>query len=207
MHCTLCDSQLNQKADAYYFICHTCGAFVMDKLQYFTTEQEKAHYESHNNDVNDPGYQTFTSPITNAILKAQTPEHLGLDYGCGSGPVITKMLQEQQYQVNLFDPYFYPDQSYKNHRYDYIFSCEVFEHFYHPKQEIAQLVGLLQPEGRLYIMTHLYQGHPDFNTWYYRKDATHVFIYTEQTMRYIADTFNLVIESLGERMTVFRKLS
>ncbi|WP_274474055.1 class I SAM-dependent methyltransferase [Mangrovimonas aestuarii] len=170
-----------------------------------TSAEERAHYQAHNNDVNDVGYQKFTSPITNAILANQTKEQLGLDFGCGTGPVITKLLKDQDYQVQTYDPYFHPNESYLNLRYNYIFSCEVFEHFYNPKHEIEKLLDLLRPSGRLYIMTHLFKEGIDFKTWYYRKDTTHVFIYTEQTMRFIAETYNLEIDTLDERITVFSK--
>ncbi len=205
MHCTLCETPLKNKADDYYFVCNICSAYVKDIRHYMTSAEERAHYQAHNNDVNDVGYQKFTSPITNAILANQTKEQLGLDFGCGTGPVITKLLKDQDYQVQTYDPYFHPNESYLNLRYNYIFSCEVFEHFYNPKHEIEKLLDLLRPSGRLYIMTHLFKEGIDFKTWYYRKDTTHVFIYTEQTMRFIAETYNLEIDTLDERITVFSK--
>lgn len=205
MNCTLCDTILDKMADEYYFICGTCGAYVKDKKYYVSSKQEKDQYEEHNNDVNDVRYQKFTSPITNAIFEKQTIEHLGLDYGCGTGPVISKQLIDKDYQVKLFDPYFYPDRDFKNYQYDYIYSCEVFEHFYQPKQEIEMLVGLLKPRGRLYVMTHLYNSEIDFKNWYYRKDPTHVFIYTLKTIKYIVNKHNLIIDKLTDRLFITKK--
>lgn len=205
MKCTLCDTILDKKADEFYFICFTCGAYVKDKKYFVTNKQEKDRYEEHNNDVNNIGYQNFTSPITNAIIENQKKEQLGLDYGCGTGPVISKQLQDKGYIVHLFDPYFYPDLDYLNHQFDYIFSCEVFEHFHQPKQEIEKLVQLLKPEGRLYIMTHIYQTEIDFSNWYYRKDPTHVFIYTMKTVGFIINKHNLAIEKLTDRLVVITK--
>ena len=134
MNCTLCGTKLEDRADKFYFICSTCGAYVKDKDFYVSAESEKSRYEEHNNDVNDINYQNFTSPITNTILEKFGPNHLGLDYGCGTGPVITKSIRDRDYNVMLFDPFFYPDESYLNYQYDYIFCCEVFEHFLNPKQ-------------------------------------------------------------------------
>lgn len=205
MNCSLCDTVLVQKADEHYFICSSCGAYVKDQNDYLSAEEEKLRYEAHNNDVNDIHYQKFTSPITNAILNTFSPSHLGLDYGCGTGPVISKVLRDKGYQVNLYDPYFYPDSAYLLHQYDYIFSCEVFEHFQNPKKEIGKLVGLLKDGGHLLIMTHLFENQTDFSKWYYRNDPTHVFIYTKKTMQWIAEMFSLSIEKMGEREVRFKK--
>lgn len=205
MKCTLCDTELITKADKYYFICHTCGAYLKAEKYYVDSKEEKLRYKEHDNNVHDVRYQKFTSPITNSILQNHTPKQLGLDFGSGTGPVITKQLQKQGYQVHLFDPFFHPSLDYLNHRYHYIFSCEVFEHFHEPKQEIEKLLALLLPGGRLYIMTHLYDFSIDFEHWYYRNDPTHVFIYTAQTIAYIAKKYGLEVEVMTSRLIVFKK--
>lgn len=205
MNCTLCQTPLHTKIDNEYYHCLTCSAYLKDEMLYFSKEKEKQHYEFHNNDVNDIGYQRFTSPITNHILETCTSAMLGLDYGCGKGPVITKQLEDKNYQVNLYDLYFYPSLDYLNYQYDYIFSSEVFEHFYHPYEEIKKLTNLLVTGGRLLVMTHLYQDQQPFDKWYYRKDQTHVFIYTPDTVKYIATHFGYQIEILSERLFVLIK--
>lgn len=205
MNCPLCTTQLESKVDAFYYACSTCFALVKDAQFYISNEDEKIRYESHNNDVADVRYQNFTSPITNKILEHCKHADLGLDYGCGHGPVITKMLQERKYQVHLYDPYFYPSLEYLKYSYDYIFSCEVFEHFSNPNAEIKKLISLLKPNGLLLIMTHLYDETILFENWYYRNDPTHVFIYTHKTMEYIADQFELEIIELNKRFTFLKK--
>ncbi|WP_291725393.1 class I SAM-dependent methyltransferase [Bernardetia sp.] len=205
MNCTLCNTTLKNKADEFYFICAGCGAYVKDQKFYVDSQQEKSMYENHNNDVNDLGYQKFTSPITKTILQHFTPNDLGLDYGCGTGPVISKLLKEKGYKIELYDPYFYPNENYLDYQYDYIFSCEVFEHFYNPAKEIQKLLSVLKPTGSLIVMTHLYDYKTDFKNWYYRKDTTHVFIYTEKTIQFIAETYNLEAEIQKDRMIVFKK--
>ncbi|PIY11070.1 MAG: 2-polyprenyl-3-methyl-5-hydroxy-6-metoxy-1,4-benzoquinol methylase [Flexibacter sp. CG_4_10_14_3_um_filter_32_15] len=209
MNCTLCETLLKNKADEFYFICDTCGAYLKDQKFYLNNLQEKDVYSEHQNDVNDIRYQNFTSPITNVILEKFTSQHLGLDYGCGTGPVISKVLYDKGYKVELYDPYFYPNENYLNHKYDYIFSCEVFEHFYNPKQEIEKLLAILKPTGALLVMTHIYDFETDvnFKDWYYRKDPTHVFIYTVKTIQFIADRYNLEAKIEKNRMVVFSKVS
>lgn len=206
MECTLCHTLLTKKVDRYFFVCTTCGALVKDKQFYVSSEREKSRYEEHNNDVYDYRYQKFTSPITQTVLEHFETSSLGLDYGCGTGPVISKVLNDHGYHVKLYDPYFYPNNDYIHYRYDYIFSCEVFEHFYQPKQEIEKLLTLLKTYGKLLIMTHLCDITKNFENWYYRKDPTHVFIFTPQTIDYISQQFNLKIEQQDKRLIVFKKL-
>ncbi|WP_375561978.1 class I SAM-dependent methyltransferase [Bernardetia sp. OM2101] len=207
MNCTLCQTLLKTKADDFYFICDMCGSYLKDPKFYLNNLDEKDVYEQHNNDVNDIGYQNFTSPITNNILENFTQNHLGLDYGCGTGPVISKILHDKNYQVELYDPYFHPNENYLNYQYDYIFSCEVFEHFYNPKQELEKLLSILKPTGSLLIMTLVYDVETDanFKDWYYRKDPTHVFIYTEKTVQFIAEKYKLKAKIEKNRMIVFEK--
>lgn len=205
MNCTLCQTPLATKIDVEYYICPTCNAYLKDKELYYNQEKEKSHYECHNNDVNDIGYQNFTAPVTNVILDLCIPDMLGLDYGCGKGPVITKQLHDKGYKVDLYDPYFYPDTTYLTKEYDYIFSCEVFEHFYNPKAELDKLSNILKRGGLLIIKTHLYTNQVDFKNWYYRKDKTHVFIYTYDAFKYIAEQYNYEIVSLTEKLVILRK--
>ena len=205
MNCTLCATFLTEKADADYYICPNCHAYLKRDDLYFNEANEKNHYEQHNNDVNDAGYKNFTAPVTNTILEYCSTDMLGLDYGCGKGPVISKQLLEKGYRVDLFDPYFYPNTSYLNNTYDYIFSCEVFEHFYNPFEEITKLHSILKSDGLLIVKTHLYNNQTDFKNWYYRKDLTHVFIYTFKTFEYIAKRFGFDIFTLEEKLVVLRK--
>ncbi|MCC5916596.1 MAG: class I SAM-dependent methyltransferase [Cryomorphaceae bacterium] len=207
MNCTLCTSKLLEKVDDYFWECTHCGALVKDHGHYIPKEQEKDRYSEHNNDVDDINYQRFVAPITDHVLENFNATHLGLDYGCGTGPVISKMLKDQNFQVKLFDPFFFPNENYRDHTYDYIFSCEVFEHFHNPKNEIEKLLHLLKENGRLIIMTHLYDPSVKFQNWYYRNDPTHIFIYTTKTIDYISRKYHLntIIET--ERLIVFEKTS
>lgn len=207
MTCTLCGSALIRKKDEYYYDCDTCKAIIKDKAYYLAAVEEKARYETHNNDVNDSRYQNFTSPITNYVIKEFSPEHKGLDFGSGTGPVISSMLAKRGYDIVQYDPFFAPNEHLLNGQYDYIVSCEVFEHFYNPKKEIDRLTSILKAKGMLLIMTLLYKEQIDFNTWFYRKDPTHVFIYRKETIEYIANQKNLEIVMVTDRLIVLKNSS
>lgn len=205
MNCPLCHHTGALLDNDSYYTCPVCDAYYKDETCYISHQEEKIRYELHENYVEDPGYQKFTSPLTERILQHYMPHHKGLDFGCGTGPVITHVLSKKGYHIRLFDPFFYPDYTYLQDSFDYVFACEVFEHFKHPEDEIRQLLQITKPGGRILIMTHLYYLKTPFKDWYYRKDPTHVFIYTPRTMAYIAKTFHLEVEDITERLTVFRK--
>lgn len=207
MICTLCDSVLITKKDEQYYNCDHCKAIVKDEHYYLSADEEKARYETHNNDVNDIGYQNFTMPITSYVIEHFSAEHQGLDFGSGTGPVISSMLKKQNYTIAQYDPFFAPDLSLLNKKYDYIVSCEVFEHFHKPKLEIKRLISLLKDKGCLLIMTMLYNEQIDFYSWNYRRDPTHIFIYRKETIEYIAKAYHLEIEMLTDRFIALRKTS
>jgi 2-polyprenyl-3-methyl-5-hydroxy-6-metoxy-1,4-benzoquinol methylase len=205
MICTLCSSPLITKKDPSYYDCDNCKALIKDAKEYLSDTEEKAHYKIHNNDVHDVRYQNFTMPITSYVLDTFLPAAKGLDFGSGTGPVISSMLQKQGYDILQYDPYFAPDENVFNSTYDYIVSCEVFEHFNHPKKEIARLTSILKPNGLLLIMTLLYNDKINFNTWHYRRDPTHICIYRKETIAYIAKKYRLQIVELTDRFIVLGK--
>lgn len=205
MICTLCNSILINKKDEFFYDCNTCKAIVKDKQHHLTASEEKERYETHNNDVDDVRYQDFTSPITNYVIENFLSEHKGLDFGSGTGPVISSMLEKEGYNIVQYDPFFAPDKNTLNTMYDYIVSCEVFEHFYHPKTEIDRLISMLNSNGAILIMTLLYHDEMDFDTWFYKKDPTHVFLYRKETFEYIAKENKLKIDILTDRLIALRK--
>jgi|SRR5690554_5246498 len=193
MQCSLCSSKTNffsKERNRDYYHCPNCDGILMDPENYLSSLEEKACYEEHNNDVNDIRYQNFVSPIVNGVIKHYNKTHRGLDFGAGPGPVITKLLRDIGYNIYLYDPYFYNNQSLLKSKYDYIVCSEVAEHFYSPKEEFAFLRTLLKEKGSLFIMTSLYSNSINFNTWHYKNDPTHVFFYSKKTMEFIKGKYD-----------------
>jgi len=103
MACILCGSQARAFDIARkrrYYRCSQCHAVLLDPDDYVSAREEKERYEQHNNDVHDPRYQQFVSPIVEKILQHQSIHHAGLDYGSGTGPVITSMLRDKGFQIH-----------------------------------------------------------------------------------------------------------
>jgi SAM-dependent methyltransferase len=176
----------------------------MHPNSYIAAEAEKQRYEAHNNDVEDPRYQKFVAPIVAAVQAHYTNNSTGLDFGAGTGPVITKMLEDDGYQIALWDPFFHPNATVLETHYDFIVCCEVIEHFHKPDEEFKQLYKLLKPGGRLFCKTDLL---PDtsFKDWYYITDPTHVIFYSEGSLRWIQENFGFSEVQIDGRLITFSK--
>jgi len=208
MNCILCNTKLlepihNEKPHRFYD-CHCCGSIVRSTDTFPNDSIEIERYESHNNDVNDPRYQKFVSPITQAVqTDFDAQNSLGLDFGAGTGPVITKVLKDIGYHLNLYDPFFHPDTSVLNQNYDYIVCCEVIEHFHQPLKEFQLLKELLKPHGKLYCMTDIFRNQIAFENWYYKNDPTHVIFYTEKSLQWIQNKVGFNHLAIEKRLIVF----
>ncbi len=205
--CPLCESKSDlfyQKGKTYH-ICRNCKGIFLNKDFYLNPISEKLRYETHNNDIDDPRYQEFVSPITSNVLKDFKKEHTGLDFGAGTGPVISKLLEDNNYNIKQYDPFFADNKSLLKTNYDYIVSCEVVEHFHSPKKEFELLNSILKQNGILYIMTDLYEPSINFEKWYYKNDPTHVFLYQSTTFEYIKDNFNFNDCKIEDRLITLKK--
>ena len=204
--CPLCNSTATlfcEKPKHLFYKCNTCDGIFRPKHTFLTAEEEKEHYEKHNNDVYDERYQIFVSPIVNAILQDFSPEAKGLDFGSGTGPVIAKMLTDKGYQVQNYDLFFANEPSLLKEKYDYVSCCEVMEHFHHPYKEFELLKSLLLRKGKLYCKTVVYNHQMPFENWYYKDDFTHVFIYQPKTLEWIKTEFHFSNLIIKEKLLVF----
>jgi hypothetical protein len=203
--CPLCETQSDDffQDTQKYYKCINCHSIFVDENDLPDGESEKKRYEMHENDPSDKGYRKFVSPITSSILNDFKKDHVGLDFGAGTGAVICEVLKEQGYNIFAYDPYFYPNKELLNVKYDYIASSEVIEHFYHPKKEFEMLKGMLKDGGKLYLMTDIYDESIDFASWYYKNDPTHVFLYHKDAFEYIREKFEFKSVKVKGRLIVF----
>ena len=207
VECPLCkhDSQVFYQFKArLYHQCKNCRGIFVDPSLLPNGDDEKTRYEEHNNDINDQGYQKFVSPITKSVLRDYTSEAKGLDFGAGTGPVIANLLREAEFDIKLYDPFFYNYPSLLKQKYDYIVCCEVIEHFHFPDKEFLLFKELLKENGTLYCMTDVYDKSIDFHKWYYKNDQTHVFIYQKETLEWIKNNFDFSKLSVDNRLVIWR---
>ncbi len=208
MLCSLCGSQTTIFSEIHhqkYFNCSECSGISLHPEHFLSADAEKERYQLHNNDISDLGYQKFVSPITLQVLEEHNPDQKGLDFGSGSGPVITSLLREKAYNITTYDPFFDANKNALENRYDYIVCCEVMEHFCKPYKEFKLLHSLLHPQGVLYCKTVLYNHSIDFESWWYKNDPTHVFFYTADTLNWIKEKFGFKSVEITTDLIIFRK--
>lgn len=190
--CPLCNgnsSHYYKHKERDFLQCHNCSSIFLHPKDYLTPEAEEAHYQHHNNNPEDTAYQNFVRPVIDKILEDFEPEHTGLDFGSGTGSPIVKLLEDNGYNITQYDLYFHNDPQVLQQQYNYIAASEVAEHFKEPYKEFKLLRGLLNPNGKLYIMTELWRDDRDFGTWYYKNDHTHVFLYHPDAFEWIKHEF------------------
>ena len=157
-----------------YWKCSICFAKFLDKSHYLDSNSEKNRYLEHNNNIDDPSYRKFLSKL--------------------SIPLEKKLSANDGYQINLYDPFFFPDKSVLEKKYNFITCTETVEHFFDPYQEFKLLDNLLLDNAWLGIMTCFLTKESQFENWYYRKDPTHVVFYAEETFHIIAEQRNWTCE-------------
>ncbi len=162
-------------------------------------------YETHNNDPSDERYRAFLRRVTTPLIKRLERPATGLDYGAGPGPTLSVMMEEQGFDMAIYDPFFAPRLDALARKYDFVTCTETAEHFHAPSAEFERLYGLLKPGGWLAVMTQ-WADDKDFRQWSYARDVTHVCFYREETMAWIADRFDYRLEIPRRDIALFRKV-
>jgi SAM-dependent methyltransferase len=188
-----------------YLRCPVCQATLLAAEHLPGSEIERAHYLHHENDVGDPGYRAFVSKLVEPLARRLQTGARGLDYGCGPGPAAAVMLRERGFDVELYDPFFAPDEAVLERSYDFIICCEVIEHFHRPAEEFDRLGQILDPGGILAIMTCFQDHDSAFARWHYRRDPTHVAFYREQTLGFVASQRGWSAEFPARNVALLRK--
>jgi len=177
---------------------------MMDPLSALSPEAEKHRYDQHNNDIYDSRYRAFVKPLVNKINAAYNCKASCLDYGAGPGPVVASMLRESgYYNIELYDPHYYPDRSVLNKNYDVVICSEVIEHFKNPSAEFARLSSLLNPGGSIFCMTQLFKDDINFADWHYKNDPTHLFFYHPRALELIRNKYRFATLIIDGRVIIF----
>ncbi len=210
MHiCPLCsvtrNSLFHQNRDREYYRCAQCQLVFVPADQRLSAGEEKAIYQLHDNDPDDPGYRRFLSRLAEPLLHRLADRCQGLDFGCGPGPALAAILEEHGHQVALFDHFYADDEQVLHHQYDFITATEVVEHLYVPGLELKRLWQCLKPGGWLGIMTKLVSTQQAFANWHYIRDPTHVCFFSQQTFNYWSNRVQASVEFIGKDVILIHK--
>ena len=208
-HCPLCNSPQTHHfcTDKLrdYLRCECCAMVFVPKQFHLTPEDEKAQYDLHDNNPNDTGYRSFLSRLTAPLLKCLPPQSAGLDFGCGPGPCLSVMLEEQGHGMALYDLFYANDPALLKSEYDFITATEVVEHLSQPLMELQRLWGLLKPGGYLGLMTKLVADADKFAHWHYKNDPTHICFFSRQSFDYLGQQWGCSPVFIGADVIIFRK--
>ena len=209
MICNICRSDaassFKTTDNKTYWSCNVCGCKYLDKLHFIDSVEEEQRYLEHNNDIKDNEYRAFLSRLSEPLKEKISPGSNGLDFGCGTGPALADMLTQDGFKVELYDPFFFPDEGALSKQYDFITCTETAEHFYDPFKEFETLDSLLKPGGWLGVMTSFLTSDEMFENWYYRRDPTHVTFYCEKTFQMIASQRNWKCEIKSKDVVLLQK--
>ena len=209
IECIVCQNKIIELFEIIlgktYWSCKYCSAIFLDKSDYIDLDTEKKHYLKHNNFINDIGYRKFLSRLTVPLKKLISKSDIGLDYGCGYEPVLVAMLKEEGYQIECYDPFFFPNKDFFTKKYKYISCSEVVEHFFNPYLEFKKIDHILDDNGWFGVMTSFIPKDHLFKDWYYRRDPTHVVFYKEETFEVIASQRNWSIKIPCNNIVMFNK--
>ena len=186
-------------------LCSVCDSVFVPQRFHLEREAQRQRYLTHNNDPGDPAYRGFLSRLFDELRPHLAGGASGLDYGAGPGPALAAMMGEEGFSVRVYDPFFYPDTSALEARYDFITCTETAEHFSRPREDFDRLDALLKPSGRLGVMTGMLDDWEEFPDWHYRLDPTHISFYSGETMRWIGGHYGWDVELPRQTVTLFRK--
>ncbi|WP_426415979.1 class I SAM-dependent methyltransferase [Aestuariirhabdus sp. LZHN29] len=211
LRCVLCAAApctpFHQDARREYLRCPQCQLVQVPARFHLNAEQERAEYELHNNDPLDPGYRRFLSRLSIPLTERLAPRSSGLDFGCGPGPALAQMMDEQGFHMELFDPFFANDPSRLSAHYDFITATEVMEHLSQPGQVLETLWQCLRPGGWLGIMTKLVTHQSAFGQWHYIRDPTHIVFFSRATFMFWGRQQQAAIEFIGNDVILLHKPS
>ena len=207
--CPLCRSE---NADLFfedkrrrYLRCRHCRLVFVPQRYWLSPEAEKATYDLHQNDARDPGYRRFLSRLSRPLAERLEAGRKGLDFGCGPGPTLSVLLEEQGHGVDLYDPFYCNDPSVFDKTYDFICATEVVEHLHDPDREFQALFRMLNPNGWLGMMTKLVIDLHAFSRWHYIRDMTHICFYSRPTFAYLAQRFDARLHMIADDVILLHK--
>ncbi len=186
-----------------YFRCAVCALIHLDPAHRLPRDEEHDRYLLHENDGNDPGYVAFLKRLADPVMERLRPGAQGLDFGCGPAPVLSEIMTADGFPCAAYDPFFAPDETLLDKRYDFVTCSEVVEHAHDPARMFATLRRMLAPGGILGVMTMFHPGEDAFADWWYRRDPTHVCFYGEVTMRWIGEQHGWQTEFPRPNITLF----
>jgi SAM-dependent methyltransferase len=192
MKCPICSAQtrafVDESEGIEYRRCSVCAYVHKAPRHHPDWSEQKARYDLHENDPDDPGYRAYFGRFLDWVLPQVDVRGRALDFGSGASDLLSTLLEEAGYDAaDRYDPIYHPDSAFLSQTYDLIVSVEVFEHLSDPLETFALLIERLNPGGHIAIRTEFAPtSDAAFAQWYYRNDPTHIAFFTPETFAQMA---------------------
>ena len=188
-----------------FYECGDCDLAFVPPRFHLPPDAERERYLLHDNDVHDAGYRAFLGRLWDILKPRLKAGASGMDFGCGPGPALAMMMEEDGFAVEKYDPYFFPDAAALERSYDFITCTETFEHLRAPGETMRLLDRALKRGGVLAAMTGMMDDRAGFASWHYQRDPTHVAFYSRRTMRWVARRMGWIVDFPTANVAVFSK--
>ena len=188
-----------------YYQCERCRLVFVPPWQHLPTDQEKAHYDFHENNPEDEHYRQFLSRLADPLKARIDLGAEGLDFGSGPGPTLSVILREAGFTTGVYDIFYATDKSVLSRQYDFITATEVVEHLSQPGEVLGRLWDTLKPGGWLGLMTKLVLSKEAFSQWHYKNDPTHICFFSRETFDYLCQSWGVTAEYPENDVILVRK--
>ncbi len=185
--------------------CPECWLISVPSEYHLTPEEEKSHYDLHQNSPADMAYRGFLNRLFEPVNQRLPPSSSGLDFGSGPGPTLSVMFEEAGHAMAIYDPFYACDASVLQTTYDFATASEVVEHIADPASELDCLWSCVKPGGVLGLMTKLALDAEAFATWHYKNDPTHISFYSRETFTWLAAKWTAKLEFFGSDVILLTK--
>ncbi|WP_237068270.1 class I SAM-dependent methyltransferase [Microbulbifer guangxiensis] len=188
-----------------YLQCAHCALVFVPSGFHLSREEERAYYDLHENGLGDAGYRRFLNRCAGPLMERLDEYAEGLDFGCGPAPLLAQLLEEGGHPMRVYDPFYAPDETALQRRYDFIVTTEVVEHLSAPGPELEALWRLLRPRGLLAVMTKRVISPERFAGWHYTRDPTHICFFSDTTFHWLAGHLRGRLELAGPDVAFLHK--
>ncbi|WP_232802403.1 class I SAM-dependent methyltransferase [Alloalcanivorax mobilis] len=191
--------------ERHYWRCPHCSLTFLGAAQLPDRQAEKQQYDLHENHPDDPGYRRFLDQLARPLGERLTRGAQGLDFGCGPGPALARLMAERGFATRVYDPLYADDQRVLRQRYDFVTCTEVLEHLHWPEREWATFARLVRPGGWLGLMTRWLIDDAHFPHWHYRRDPTHVCFWQPRTFQWLAQRQGWELVEMNNPVALLRR--
>ena len=205
--CPLCHSlktkEFSHSENRYYHLCQNCDIVFVPEAFFVTNDEEKAKYDNHQNNPKNEGYCTFLDKLLVPLEAYLKEGDKGLDFGSGPGPTLCVLMAKRGYDMDIYDIFYHDKKEVFENEYDFITSTEVIEHLHKPLEEIEKLWGCVKEGGVLGLMSAFRVD--DFQSWYYKRDLTHIRFFTPHTFAWLAKRLGATLIIPESGVVILRK--